>query len=80
METIGELQKRILKHLAQNPDLTKTEIAKGLGYNHPGNVSKQTSKLEAKQLVQVSSHYKARGSKRERWSLTAKGISYIIRP
>jgi hypothetical protein len=78
MKNVGELQNKILEHLAQYPNRSKTEIAKGLGYNHPGNVSKQTSKLEAKQFVKVSSNYKVRGSNRERWSLTADGISYFI--
>jgi hypothetical protein len=78
MKNVGKLQDKIIKHLAQNPNNSKTEIANGLGYNHPGNVSKQTSKLEDKQLVGVSSAYKVRGSKRERWSLTANGVSYFI--
>ena len=78
MKNVGELQDKILEYLAQNPNRSKTEIAKGLGYSHPGNVSKQTSRLETKQLVKVSSNYKVRGSKRERWSLTANGISYFI--
>jgi predicted ArsR family transcriptional regulator len=78
MKNVGELQDRIIEYLAQNPNRSKTEIANGLGYNHPGNVSKQTSKLETKQLVIVSSAYKVRGSKRERWGLTANGISYFI--
>jgi hypothetical protein len=78
MKNVGKLQNKIIEYLAQNPNNSKTEIAKGLGYNHPGNVSKQTSKLEDKQLVKVSSAYKVRGSIRERWSLTANGISYFI--
>lgn len=78
MKNVGELQDKIIKYLVHSPDRSKTEIAKGLGYNHPGNVSKQISKLEAKQLAKVSSNYKVRGSKRGRWSLTADGISYFI--
>jgi len=78
MNGIGELQNKIIQYLAMDPDLSKTKIAEGLGYTHPGNVSKQISALETKQLVKVTSSYMVRGSNRENWSLTAQGISYFI--
>jgi len=76
-DTLTSLENRILLQLLE-PGKNKTEVARVLGYNHPGRVNKQINRLKKRGLITVASTYTVKGNKVQRWRLTEDGILQTI--
>lgn len=71
-EIYTSVEVHTLKHIADNPGITVTELAGDLGKTK-GAVSQLVKKLETKGLIQRGSS--ARGDNRQPFSLTEKGTA-----